>query len=65
MFMIPEIMQRYLRLPTTHEIWSVLSKAFSDESDELQVFALNKKAFTAKQGGRPFSPHYGEVTELF
>ena len=41
-------MKRYLRLPTTQEIWSALSKAFYDGSDELQVFTLNQKAFTAK-----------------
>jgi len=45
----PEIMKRYLRLLTAYEIWSALSKAFYNGSDELQVFALNQKAFTAKQ----------------
>ncbi|RVW76506.1 Retrovirus-related Pol polyprotein from transposon TNT 1-94 [Vitis vinifera] len=29
--------------PTAQEIWSALSKAFYDASDELQVFTLNKK----------------------
>ena len=48
MSMSLEIMKRYLRLPTTQEIWSALSKAFYDRSDELQVFTLNQKAFTAK-----------------
>ena len=48
MSMSPEIMKRYLRLPTAQEIWSALSKAFYDGIDELQVFTLNKKAFTAK-----------------
>ena len=43
-----EIMKRYLRLPTTQEIWSALSKAFYDGSDELQVFTLNQRAFAAK-----------------
>jgi hypothetical protein len=47
MSMMPEIMKRYLRLSTAHEIWSALSKAFYDGSDELQVFVLNQKAFTA------------------
>ena len=47
MSMSPEIMKCYLRLPA-QEIWSALSKAFYDGSDELQVFTLNKKAFIAK-----------------
>ncbi|RVW73556.1 hypothetical protein CK203_055169 [Vitis vinifera] len=47
-----EIMKGYLCLPTTQEIWRALSKAFYDGSDELQVFSLNQKAFTAKQSGR-------------
>ena len=48
MSMSPKIMKRYLRLPTAQEIWSALSKAFYDGSDELQVFTLNQKAFTVK-----------------
>ena len=48
MSMSPEIMKHYLRLPTAQEIWSALSKAFYDGSDELQVFTLNQKAFTVK-----------------
>jgi len=48
-------MKRYLCLATAREIWSALSKAFYDGSDELQVFTLNQKAFTAKQSGRSLS----------
>ncbi|XP_059669452.1 uncharacterized protein LOC132314630 [Cornus florida] len=58
-------MKRYLRLPTAHEIWSALSKAFYYGNDELQVFALNQKAFTAKQNGKSLSEYYGELTEVF
>ena len=53
------------RLPTVQEIWSVLSKAFYDGSDELQVFTLNKKAFTTKQSGKSLFEYYGELTEFF
>ncbi|KAJ8645318.1 hypothetical protein MRB53_007066 [Persea americana] len=65
MSMKPEIMKRYLRLKTAHEIWIALSKAFYDGSDELQVFALNQKAFKSKQGGRSVSEYYGELVEIF
>ena len=60
-----EIMKRYLCLPTAQEIWSALSKAFYDGSDELQVFSLNKKAFTAKQSSKSLSEYYGELTDFF
>nr|KYP39620.1 hypothetical protein KK1_039051 [Cajanus cajan] len=63
--MSPEIMKRYLRLATTREIWKALSNAFYDGSDELQVYNLNQKAFTAKQSGRPLSEYYGELVEIF
>ncbi|XP_058222837.1 uncharacterized protein LOC131332547 [Rhododendron vialii] len=63
--MAPESMKRYLRLPTAHEIWSTLSKAFYDRSDELYVFSLNQKAFTTKQGGKSLSVYYGELCEIF
>ena len=65
MSMSLEIMKRYLHLPTAQEIWSALSKAFYDGSDELQVFTLNQKAFTAKQSGRSLSEYYGGLTEIF
>ncbi|KAI4323967.1 hypothetical protein L6164_023537 [Bauhinia variegata] len=65
MSMAPEIMKRYLRLPIAREIWNALSKAFYDGSDELQVFALNQKAFTAKQNGKSLSEYYEELVEIF
>jgi len=48
MSMSPKIMKRYMHLPTARDIWKALSKAFYDGTDELQVFALNKKAFCTK-----------------
>jgi hypothetical protein len=65
MSMSPEIMKRYIRIPTAQEIWKALSKAFYDGADELQVFTLNKKAFSAKQNGRILSIYYGELIEIF
>ena len=65
MSMSPEIMKRYLRLPTAQEIWSALSKAFYDGSNEVQVFTLNQKAFTAKQSDKSLSEYYGKLTEIF
>ena len=58
-------MKRYIRLPTARDIWKALSKAFYDGADELQVFTLNKRAFFAKQNGRPLSMYYGELIEIF
>ena len=52
MSMSPEIMERCLCLPTAYAIWDVLSKVFYDRSDELQVFTLNPKAFSAKRKGK-------------
>lgn len=65
MSMAPEIMRRYLRLHTAYEIWDALSKAFYDGNDELQVFNLNQRAFSARQNGRVLSVYYGELTEIF
>ncbi|KAL5760887.1 hypothetical protein ACOSQ2_019725 [Xanthoceras sorbifolium] len=61
----PDIMKRYLWLPTAQEIWNALSKAFYDGSDELRVFSLNQKAFAARQSGKTLSEYYGELTEIF
>ena len=65
MSMSPEIMKRYIRLPTARDIWKALSKAFYDGADELQVFTLNQRAFSAKQNGKPLSIYYGELTKIF
>ncbi|KAJ0078865.1 hypothetical protein Patl1_23807 [Pistacia atlantica] len=58
-------MKCYLRLSIACKIWSALSKAFYDGSDELLVFSLHQKAFTTKQNGRSLSVYYGELTEIF
>lgn len=60
-----DIMKQYLRLPTAHKIWSALSKAFYDDSDELQVFTLNQKAFTTRQSEKSLSEYFRELTEIF
>ena len=63
--MSQEIMKRYLRLPTAHEIWNALAKAFYDGADESQLFTLNQRAFSTKQVGRPISTYYGDLVEIF
>ena len=63
--MSPEIMKCYLRLPTAHEIWSALARAFYDGVDESKLFALKQRAFSTKQVGRPFSTYYGDLIETF
>lgn len=65
MSMKTEIMKRYLRLPTAHELWNALLKAFYDGSDELQVFSSNQKAFTSKQNEKSLSAYYEELVEIF
>ena len=65
MSMSPEIMKRYIRIPTAQDIWKALFKSFYDGANELQVFTLNQRAFFAKQNGRPLSVYYGELTEIF
>ena len=65
MSMSPDIMKRYLRIPTAREIWSTLSKAFYDGNDEMHVYSLHQKAFSAKQGAKSLSVYYGELTEIF
>ena len=62
MSMSPDIMKRYLRIPTAREIWSTLSKAFYDGNDEMHVYSLHQKAFSAKQGAKSLSVYYGELT---
>ncbi|KAF2305009.1 hypothetical protein GH714_001026 [Hevea brasiliensis] len=65
MSMSLEIMKRYIRLLTARDIWRALSKAFYDGADELQVFTLNQRAFSAKQNGRSLCVYYGELIEIF
>ena len=46
-------------------MWKALLKAFYDGADELRVFTLNQRAFSAKQNSIPLSIYYGELTEIF
>ncbi|KAL0461885.1 UNVERIFIED_CONTAM: hypothetical protein Slati_0076100 [Sesamum latifolium] len=64
-FNVTEIMKRYIRLRSARDIWNALAKAFYDGSDESQLFALNQRAFSTKQVGRPLSIYYGDLVEIF
>ena len=61
----PDIMKRYLHVPTTREIWGALSKAFYDGNDKMQMYSLHQKTFSTKQGTKSLSVYYGELTKLF
>ena len=54
-------------LTLTHRLRNLecIIKGLLYGSDKLQVFTLNKKAFTAKQSGRSLSEYYGELIEYF
>lgn len=47
----PHIMQRFIRLATSKEIWKAVAKTYYDRSDETYLFELNQKSFTTKQNG--------------
>jgi hypothetical protein len=63
--MSPSLMQRFIRLPTAHEIWDAVSKTFYDGSDETCLFELNQRSFSTKQNGRPLSTYYNELVAIF
>ena len=58
-------MQRFIRLPTTKDIWEVVSKTFYDGTDETCIFDLNKRYFSTKQNGRPLPTYYSELIVIF
>jgi hypothetical protein len=63
--MSPALMQRFIRLCTTKEIWEAVSKTFYDGSDETCIFELNHRSFSTKQNGRPLSTYYNELVAIF
>ncbi|KAH0695590.1 hypothetical protein KY284_015644 [Solanum tuberosum] len=63
--MSPTLMQRFIMLSMTKEIWEAVAKTFYDGSDETRLFELNKKSFTTMQSGRPLSTYYNELVAIF
>jgi hypothetical protein len=63
--MTPHLMQRFIRLITTREIWEAVSKTFYDESDETRLFELNQQSFSTTHNGRPLSTYYNELVAIF
>lgn len=63
--MIPDLMRRFIRLPTMASIWSALKSSFVDDKDEVQVYTLNQRAARKKQNRRPVSIYFGELMEVF
>ena len=64
-FMSPTLMQRFIHLQTTNEIWDTVSKTFYDGSDETQLFELNRKSFTTRQNGRSLPTYYNKLVKIF
>ncbi|KAL6129790.1 hypothetical protein ACLB2K_073139 [Fragaria x ananassa] len=63
--MEPSLINRYIRLPTTKDVWEAVEKTFYDDSDETRIFELNKKCFAARQNGRPLPTYYNELVGMF
>ena len=63
--MSPTLIQRFIQLQTTNEIWDTVSKTFYDGSDETQLFELNRRSFTTCQNSRPLSTYYNELVRIF
>lgn len=61
----PKIMKNNLKLPTTHEMCSVLSKVFYDGNAELEVFAFDQNAFAIKHDSKSLLRYYGEWIQAF
>ena len=59
------LMQRFIRLPTTKDIWEAVSKTFYYGIDETCIFELNQRSFSTKQNGRPLSTYYSELISIF
>ncbi|XP_061338432.1 uncharacterized protein LOC133285237 [Gastrolobium bilobum] len=63
--MTPQLMQRFIRLDSAHEIWDAARRTFYDGSDETCLFELNQRSFSTKQNGRPLSTYYNELLSIF
>ena len=63
--MSPSLMQRFIRLSTSKEIWEAVSEMFYDGSDETCIFELNKISFSTKKNGQPLSTYYNELVAIF
>ncbi|GMP33172.1 hypothetical protein CsSME_00006609 [Camellia sinensis var. sinensis] len=67
--MSPDIMKRYIRLPTARDIWKALSQAFYDGARNGNGTGRGRgspsPAFSAKQSGRTLSVYYEELIEIF
>jgi hypothetical protein len=56
---------KFIRFPTTKEVWDALSTTFYDGSDAVQVFELNKRVARLKQLGRPVEEYYNDLQSLW
>ena len=59
------LMQRFILISTTNELWEPIDKTFYDGYDETCLFEWYKKSVTVKQSSRPLSTFYSELVEIF
>ena len=63
--MSPSLMQRFIRLPISKDIWDAVSKTFYDGSDETYIFELNQISFSTKQNDKPLSTYFNGLVAIF
>jgi gag-polypeptide of LTR copia-type len=56
---------KFLRYPTTKEVWEAIATTFYDGSDAAHVYDLNKKMNKTKQAGRFVEEYYNELQDLW
>jgi gag-polypeptide of LTR copia-type len=61
----PWLRNKYIRHPTARDVWKALATTYYDESDETQIFALNRKVTRLKQEGKTVEEFYDELQTLW
>jgi GAG-pre-integrase domain/gag-polypeptide of LTR copia-type len=61
----PRLRSKYICHPTAKDVWKALEVTYYDGSDEVQVFALNRKVTHLKQEGKTIEEFYDELQALW
>jgi response regulator RpfG family c-di-GMP phosphodiesterase len=61
----PRLRSKYIRHSTAQDVWKALATTYYDGSDEVQVFALNRKVARLKQEGMTVEEFYDELQAVW
>lgn len=63
--MEPDVMNLFIRLPTTRNIWVAISQTYYERVGRSVIYDLSRRVMQMRQDGRPISMYYVDLRAIW